>query len=589
MFSLESSFASSTLSQYTQDVQTVPLETLLSQGTISQLTFDRVLSAKKVIERKYNMYKLRELESHIIEEKIKVLNVSEEEKQQIQTQLQIKEHIRLNKLREKLSIYNYESLSVIGRGAFGEVHICRHKKTNEICAIKKIKKQILIEKNQIKHTRDEQDFLSKIKSPWIIELKESFQQGDYLYLVMEFAPGGDLMTLLVEKEKLTEKEARFYISELVLAIESLHNLKCIHRDIKPDNILIDKYGHIKLSDFGLSKIADDISNVDLYNNARVKSKHARNFSCVGTAYYVAPEVLKKKGYEKHVDWWSLGVILYEMLIGYAPFCAKKTEDVCHKVLHHKQYFAFPDHVTMSPQAKDLIVQLLKDEECRIGRNGVDEIKNHPFFNGVNWSKVKEMKPPFIPKLSGDSDSRYFESFDYVEPFYPDVKSFRRKDPEFIGYTYYGIESETPDLVSVIEMLKIKEDEVNERKEKEKEIETSKKVSKVSTGLSDVEKNDKECKSVVANEKNNMKIIYLNKNVKKNSKSNNNNNNNSNSSKQNVKVIQVSGKGINDSKSVGHKSNSVVKNGLKTLKESISSKLIKAFSRSNSKEKLKKTK
>ena len=266
----------------------VPLESLLHQKKISRLTYDKVLIVKKYIERKYNLIKIKKLEDTIIKEKLKALNFPEKEKQEIQKEIQMKEKQRIIKIREKMSIFDYESLNIIGRGAFGEVHICRNKKTGEIVAIKKIKKEVLFQKNQIRHTRDEQDFLSKIKSPWIVELKASFQQGDFLYLIMEYLPGGDLMGLLIEKDVLTEEQARFYVCELILAIESVHKLNCIHRDIKPDNILIDKNGHIKLSDFGLSKVPDSLSKEDFVNENASKNGHSRNFSCVGTAYYVAP-------------------------------------------------------------------------------------------------------------------------------------------------------------------------------------------------------------------------------------------------------------------------------------------------------------
>ena len=144
-------------------------------------------------------------------------------------------------------------MAIIGKGAFGEVRVCRHKKTNEIVAIKKMRKDEMYKKNQILHVRAERDVLSEAKIPWIVELRYSFQDEVYLYLVMEYCPGGDLMSLLINKDILTEDEARFYIAELVLSVENVHKLKCIHRDLKPDNILIDKEGHLKLSDFGLSK------------------------------------------------------------------------------------------------------------------------------------------------------------------------------------------------------------------------------------------------------------------------------------------------------------------------------------------------
>lgn len=152
-----------------------------------------------------------------------------------------------------MHISDFEPIKIIGKGAFGEVRVCIYKITGEIVAVKKMRKEEMYKKNQILHVRAERDVLSEAKIPWIVELKYSFQDELYLYLVMEFCPGGDLMSLLINKDILTEDEARFYTAELILCLEAVHKLNCIHRDLKPDNILIDKSGHIKLSDFGLSK------------------------------------------------------------------------------------------------------------------------------------------------------------------------------------------------------------------------------------------------------------------------------------------------------------------------------------------------
>ena len=438
-----------------KNIENDSLENLLSKSKITHLTYDKVINAKKYIERKYNLINLRKIEKEVIKEKLKNLKIPEIEKEKIELEIEKKEKKHNQKKLQKLTIFDYESLSIIGRGAFGEVHVCRNKKTNEIVAIKKIKKSVLIQKNQIKHTKDEQDFLSKIKSNWIVELKYSFQEGDFLFLIMEFLPGGDLMNLLIAKDTLNEEEAKFYLCEIILAIESIHNLNCIHRDIKPDNILIGKNGHIKLSDFGLAKIADNIFKEDIINYK--KNTHNRNFSCVGTAYYVAPEVLKKKGYGKEIDWWSLGIIFYEMLIGYAPFCSKETNDVCYKVLHYENYLSFPNKIKISDCAKDLILKLITDSNFRLGKNGSEEIKKHPFFKGVNWKKIKDMKPPFIPNLKNDFDTKYFEKYQEKEPFYPDLSFRKKKDPEYIGYTYRG-DDDTFDLISIIQIMQKKQNE-----------------------------------------------------------------------------------------------------------------------------------
>ena len=415
------------------------LEELLSQGKISNQTYQKVLTSKKYIERKYNIIKLKKVEKNILQEKLKLSGLPESKCLEIINEVNEKEKNNIKKKLEKMSVKNYESLSIIGRGAFGEVHVCREKKTGDIVAIKKIKKDVLFQKNQIKHTLDEQDFLSKVESQWIIELKASFQEGDYLYLVMEYLPGGDLMGLLIARNIFTEEDAKFYICEMILAIDSIHELNCIHRDIKPDNILIGKDGHIKLTDFGLAKISDKVFKEDIidYKFEENKRVHNRNFSCVGTAFYAAPEVITKKEYGQDIDWWSLGTILFEMLVGYAPFCSKKTSDVCYKVAHFEQYLKFPPNCKASDVCKDLILKLITKSENRLGKNGSKEIKAHPFFKGVNWLKIKEMKPPFIPQLNSDYDTKYFEHFDYIEPFIPceDTIARKRLEPEFTGYNF----------------------------------------------------------------------------------------------------------------------------------------------------------
>ena len=413
------------------------LEELLKSRKISQRTFDRVTVAKEYIERKYNLKSIINTKWNELIEKIKKLNISEKEKNKIINEINQQESQKFRKNREKQSIYDYESLAIIGRGAFGEVHVCREIKTGNIYAIKKMKKEILTQKNQVMHIRSEQLIMSKIKSPWIVDLKASFQEDDYLYLVMEFLPGGDFMSYLIKKDILTEDEARFYTAELILAVDSIHKLDCIHRDIKPDNILIDKNGHIKLSDFGLAKVSDNIHK-NFINNKFNNNKltHQKNYSCVGTAYYVAPEVLNKSGYGKDIDWWSVGVIFFEMLIGYAPFCSEETKEVCYKVLNWKKYLKIPDDFTLSEEAEDLINKMINNQEERLGKNGIEEIKAHPFFKDIDWDNIRNTKAPFIPDIKNDYDTKYFENFEIEEPFYPPKKKYRkRKDIEFLGYTY----------------------------------------------------------------------------------------------------------------------------------------------------------
>ncbi len=423
----------------------ITLSQLLQQKKINQKTYDRAIIGKQYIERKYNLKAKKNKEWNNILLKINELNIPEEEKEMIKHNIYSQEIEKFRKARKKQSIENYESITIIGRGAFGEVHVCRDKTTDEIVAIKKIKKEALSSKNQIIHIKNEQLFMANVKSPWIVELKASFQDHDYLYLVMEFLQGGDLMNILIKKDILTEEEARFYIAEIILAVESIHKLDCIHRDIKPDNVLIDKNGHIKLTDFGLAKISDKIFNYKIdenkSNNLKIESEngkptHNKNYSCVGTAYYVAPEVLNKKGYGPEIDWWSVGVIFYEMLVGYVPFCSKDTSEACYKVLYWKKYVTIPSHVRISKEAEDLIFKLINSSKNRLGKNGAKEIKDHPFFYGFNWDNIQNIKPPFIPFLRNEYDTSYFETFEKKEPFYPSRnKSYQRKNIEYLDYSF----------------------------------------------------------------------------------------------------------------------------------------------------------
>jgi hypothetical protein len=203
-----------------------------------------------------------------------------------------------------------------------------------------------------------------------------------------------------------------------------------------------------LTDFGLSKISDKIfqnnfeKNINLNNNKikdNGKPTHNKNYSCVGTAYYVAPEVLNKKGYGPEVDWWSLGVIFFEMLVGYVPFCSKETNEACYKVLNWKKYLKIPDTARMSREAEDLIFKLINSPKHRLGANGAEEIKSHPFFYGFNWDNILNIKPPFIPFLRNEYDTSYFDVFDKVESFYPHYnnkyKLKRRKNMEYIDYSF----------------------------------------------------------------------------------------------------------------------------------------------------------
>ena len=395
------------------------------------------------------------------------LNIPEEEASKIKEEILHKEGENLRKKRQKISIFDFVPIKIIGKGAFGEVRVCKYIPTGDVVAIKKMKKDEMHKKNQVLHVRAEREVLSQAKNQWIVELKFSFQDQKYLYLGMEFLPGGDLMTLLMSRDILPEEDAKFYAAEMVLAIESVHEMDCIHRDLKPDNVLIDKDGHIKLSDFGLSKKLEFILNDQKNNNNSLKNRKLKEFnkkhasyaeqfnefknlknrkkreyaySTVGTPDYIAPEVFTRKGYGQEIDWWSLGIIMFEMMIGYPPFYSESSTETCKKILDWKNNLEIKPEVNISKEAIDILKKLINDPEKRLGRNGADEIKKHPFFKNIDWQHIKEtMVPPFIPELNGPYDTTYFDDYEETEPFYPlnnnKYKKYEKKDICFVDFTY----------------------------------------------------------------------------------------------------------------------------------------------------------
>ena len=443
------------------------------------ITYERVKVAKEYIEKKYRLKKEEEEEKkkdwEEIMSRMTQLNLAEDEAAKIKEEILHKEGENLRKKRKKISIFDFEPLKIIGKGAFGEVRVCRYIPNNTIVAIKKMKKEEMHKKNQVLHVRAERDVLSEAKNEWIVDLKFSFQDQNYLYLGMEFLPGGDLMSLLMARDILPEQEAKFYAAEIVMAIESVHKLDCIHRDLKPDNVLIDSDGHIKLSDFGLTKKLDiklidnnlqnelrnfGNNNYGTNSNSRAKNlsyaqqfsqfksmknkkRRAFAYSTVGTPDYIAPEVIRQKGYGQEIDWWSLGVIMFEMMIGYPPFFSESSTETCKKILDWKNTLNIRPEANISKEAEDILRKLITDPENRLGVNGADEIKSHPFFKGIDWNHIKEtLIPPFIPDLKNNYDTKYFDEFEEDEPFYPinndsnnKGKKFQKKDMCFVDFTY----------------------------------------------------------------------------------------------------------------------------------------------------------
>jgi len=333
--------------------------------------------------------------------------------------------------KKKVTFENFEFLKLLGKGTFGKVILCREKKSRKLYAIKILRKEFIIQKDEVYHTLTENRVLQSTNHPFLISLKCSFQTGDHLCFVMEYVNGGELFFHISIEKRFSEERTRFYGAEIVSAIGYLHEKGIIYRDLKLENLLLDKDGHIKIADFGLCK-------------QEITYGRTTKTFC-GTPENLAPEVLIDTSYGLAVDWWGVGVVMYEMMIGRLPFYSRN-QDKLFELIVTKEV-QFPESTSLA--AKDLLYRLLrKDPMERLGGGPSDaqEIKEHPFFGSINWFDLnaKRVTPPYKPEVTSETDTRYFDDVftgDSVELTPPDreplgsIPEAQGGDVDFEGFSY----------------------------------------------------------------------------------------------------------------------------------------------------------
>ena len=300
----------------------------------------------------------------------------------------------IDKKEKLMSLSDFDILKLIGEGSFAKVYLVRNKFNKKIYSMKKLNKPFIKKNKREKYTINERILLSKINYPFLVKLYCCFQDKEYLYFILEFIQGGELFFHLHREIRFDDEKTSFYIAELILALNFLHENKIIYRDIKPENILLDIDGNIKLTDFGLSRLCS--------------CEDEKVFTICGTPYYIAPEILEKKGYNNTVDWWSLGCLMYEMLNGRPLFNYNNGKI---DINEYKKEIILPNN--FSEEAKDLIIKLLNiDPKKRLGsgKNGFNDLKNHKYFENINWDDLenKKIKPPFVPNIDNSIDLKYFD-------------------------------------------------------------------------------------------------------------------------------------------------------------------------------------
>jgi len=310
---------------------------------------------------------------------------------------ELRQHFRSIALSRDL----FEVGDTLGTGTFGRVRLIvyHHNKKVVYFALKILNKSEIIRLKQVEHIKAEKRILQSISHPFIVNLYASFQDERHVYMLMEYVIGGELFSQLRKVGRFSNDTARFYAAEIILAIEYLHSKNIVYRDMKPENLLIDREGHIKITDFGFAKVVED-----------------RTWTLCGTPEYLAPEIIQSKGHGKGVDWWALGILIYEMLAGYPPFYDENPFGIYQKILAGK--IEFPNHFDVN--AKDLVKKLLSaDRTKRFGclKAGAADIKQHKWFKGIDWDRLfaRKVKPPFIPAYKAPNDTSNFDKYPDSDP------------------------------------------------------------------------------------------------------------------------------------------------------------------------------
>ncbi|PVH81238.1 Pkinase-domain-containing protein [Cadophora sp. DSE1049] len=303
---------------------------------------------------------------------------------------------QIRQTKGKYSLTDFDILRTLGTGSFGRVHLVQSKHNQRFYAVKVLKKQQVVKMKQVEHTNDERRMLQEVKHPFLITLWGTFQDSKNLYMVMDFVEGGELFSLLRKSQRFPNPVAKFYAAEVTLALEYLHGKDIIYRDLKPENLLLDRHGHLKITDFGFAKKVPDIT-----------------WTLCGTPDYLAPEVVSSKGYNKSVDWWSLGILIFEMLCGFTPFWdGGSPMKIYENIL--KGRVKYPPYI--HPDAQDLLQRLItSDLTKRLGNThgGAEGVKNHQWFAEVTWERLakKDIDAPYVPPVkAGVGDASQFDKY-----------------------------------------------------------------------------------------------------------------------------------------------------------------------------------